>query len=113
MSRYKNRRVVTNKTSKYKDTDIFENRGVKKIVQYSTPRLKKFTKKQYNSVPYTRYYWKNGDRFWKLAAKFYDDPKKWWIIARWNFTPTESHVSEGDEIRIPKSLRKVMEILDG
>tara|TARA_R110000824_G_scaffold183900_1_gene364959 strand:+ start:14470 stop:14811 length:342 start_codon:yes stop_codon:yes gene_type:complete len=113
MSRYNKRKLATNKVDKYKDSEIFENRGVKSIRQYKTPQMNSFTREQYNSVDYTRHYWVNGDRFWKLANKYYSDPTLWWVIARWNFTPTESHLEEGQEIRIPKDLRKVLEIING
>lgn len=110
--RYRNRRIAQNLSQEYKDTEIFENRGVKKITQYVTPKFKDFTKEQYDSVTYTKHYWRSGDRFWKLANQYYGDANKWWIIARWNFKPTESHLNEGDEIRIPKDLRKVMELIE-
>ena len=113
MSRYNKRRIAANNVDKYKNSEIFENRGVKSIKQYNTPSMKRFTREQYNSVQYTRHIWVNGDRFWKLANKHYNNPTLWWVIARWNFTPTESHIKEGDEIRIPKDLRKAMEIING
>lgn len=112
MSRYKNRRIVINDSTKYSETEIFEKRGVKKITQYTTPRIRQFSREEYNSVRYERHYWTAGDRFWKLADKYYGDPKLWWVIARWNFSPTESHVSEGDEIRIPLNLRRAMELIN-
>lgn len=110
-NRYRNRRVAKNSTDEYQDSEIFKNRGVKKIIQYASPKFKSFTKEQYDSVPYVKHYWRSGDRFWKLANKYYRDASKWWIIARWNFKPTESHLNEGDEIRIPKDPRKVLELI--
>tara|TARA_B100000212_G_C27137276_1_gene431791 strand:- start:143 stop:481 length:339 start_codon:yes stop_codon:yes gene_type:complete len=111
MSRYVKRRILVNKTKQYKEDDIFENRGVQKISQHITPRFKSFTREQYNSVPYVRHYWTNGDRYWKLANQYYNDPTLWWIIARWNFAPTESHLEEGQEIRIPTDLQRTLELI--
>ena len=111
-NRFKKRRIATNKSDSYKDSDLFENRGVKKIKQYDTPSFRSLTKEQYNSIDYHRHYWTNGDRFWKLANFYYNDPTKWWIIARWNFKPTESHLNEGEELRIPKNLNKVLELIE-
>lgn len=111
MSRYVKRKILVNNTKQYKEDDIFENRGVKKVSQYISPRFKSFTREQYNSIPYVRHYWTNGDRYWKLANKYYNDPTLWWIIARWNFAPTESHLEEGQEIRIPTDLQRTLELI--
>ena len=111
MSRYKKTKTATNSEEMYVQSDIMENRGVKKIIQYRTFKFNKFTKEQWDDVPYEKYYWSNGDRFWKISNKFYGDPTMWWVIARWNFKPTESHLNEGDELRIPTDLRKALELI--
>ena len=103
MSRYKRRTTAINDEEQYRVNDIFENRGVQKINQYTTPQFLRITEEQYNSVDYTRYYWKAGDRFWKLADKFYNDIGLWWVIAAFNYAPTESHLEEGQEIKIPRN----------
>jgi len=108
MSRYNSRNKVINDTEEYRTDEIFEDRGVQQITQYQTPQFKRLTEVEYNRVPFQRYYWKNGDRFWKLAAKFYGDKTKWWVIAGFNFIPTEAEVEEGQEIRIPTNLSIVM-----
>ena len=43
MSRYKKRKLATNNVDKYKDSEIFENRGVKSIRQYKTPQMNSYT----------------------------------------------------------------------
>lgn len=111
MSRYRNRKTAVNGVEEYQDSDIFENRGVKKIRQYKTPVFKAFTREQYNSVRYHNHTWTNGDRYWKLANQYFNDPTLWWVIARWNFAPTESHLNEGQQIRIPLDLARALEIL--
>tara|TARA_Y100001938_G_scaffold149963_1_gene238940 strand:- start:3789 stop:4130 length:342 start_codon:yes stop_codon:yes gene_type:complete len=111
MSRYINRKVVFNSSDAYQDSEIFENRGIKRLYQYSTPKFQRFTKEEYDSVSYETHIWKNGDRYWKLANTYYGDPTLWWVIAKWNFKPTESHVSEGEEIRIPTNLQEALELI--
>jgi len=111
MSRYRNRKKAVNKTQDYQESEIFTERGVEKIKQYRTPKFKRFTREEYNSVRYKRHYWTSGDRYWKLANQYYKDPSLWWVIAKWNFAPTESHLSEGQEIRIPTDLARVLEII--
>ena len=101
MSRYNRRAQAINDEEQYRVDEIFENRGVEEITQFVTPQFKRLTREQYNAIDYTRYYWKAGDRYWKLADKFYGDVSLWWIIASFNYAPTESHLEEGQEIRIP------------
>ncbi len=112
MSRNNRRTKIINDTEEYESDEIFENRGVKKITQYNTPRYQRLTRKQYNSIKYHKHYWVAGDRFWKLAARYYGDPTKWWVIATFNFTPTEAHLEEGQEIRIPSNLTRVLGLLE-
>ena len=111
MSRYIKTKTATNKSETYTQSEIMENRGLKKIVQYKTFKFTKFTEEQWEEVPFQKHYWTNGDRYWKLANTFYGDPTLWWVIARWNFKPTESHLNEGDEIRIPLDLKRVLDII--
>jgi nucleoid-associated protein YgaU len=59
------------------------------------------------------YVWSMGDRYYKLAYRFYGDSKDWWVIAKFNQKPTESHVKIGDIILIPKPLNLVINYLRG
>ena len=111
MSRNYKQKTAVNSSTAYQDSEIFRNRGVRSITQYRTPKLKRFSKDEYNSVNFERHYWTSGDRYWKLANKHYGDPTMWWVIARWNFAPTESHLEEGQEIRIPLDLKKALRVL--
>ena len=54
--------------------------------------------------------WSQGDRFWRLASKFYGDPSYWWIIAWFNQKPTEASVKRGEVLLIPTPLNKVLEV---
>ena len=112
MSRYNRRSKIINDTEEYESDEIFENRGVKKITQYNTPKFRRLTREQYNSIRYQKHYWTSGDRFWKLASRYYGDVTKWWIIASFNFTPTEAELEEGQEIRIPLELPKLLGLLE-
>ena len=46
MSRYRKRKTVINNSTEYQDSDIFENRGIKKLNQYATPKFQSFTKEE-------------------------------------------------------------------
>ena len=109
MSRFKNRPVANNSHEMYQD--IHEDRGVKHVKQYATPEFRKLDDDQLESIRYHKYYWTVGERYWRLAQRYYNDRNLWWIIARFNNKPTEGHVSPGDEIRIPKNVVEARELL--
>jgi nucleoid-associated protein YgaU len=86
-----------------------EERGVKRIRHYDTPKF------SYpdplvvaNSLTRIRHVWKSEDMYWKLAAKHYGDAQLWWVIAWFNKKPTESHVTLGDVVYIPMPLDTVL-----
>ena len=98
-SRYDNRSIFENREELYEN--LFEDKGVKKIVQYDTSLFKKITPEQYSQLSVITKKWSTGDRYYKLAAEHYGDPKLWWIIARFNNKPTEGHLKLGDNVLIP------------
>ncbi len=110
-NRYYNRDILKNNSEKYKE--LFKNRNVKFINQYSSPAFEYPTEKQMKLIQTVGYIWKNGDRFYKLAHEFYGDSTMWWIIAKFNKSPTESHIEIGDEIMIPYPLSTVLEYMKG
>jgi nucleoid-associated protein YgaU len=109
MSRYKKRKIARNEI--YKNDDIFINRGVEAVNQYTTPKFKNPTDEELLKIPYVSHYWVTGDRYFKLAQKYYNDSKLWYIIALFNKKPTEAQVELGDEIRIPTDIILAVEIL--
>lgn len=111
INRYKNRRVVKNEKELYSDT--FKKRNVKFINQYSTAKYSYPDVNQYNDLTIIKHAWKEGDRFYKLAELYYGDARDWWIIARFNLKPTESHFEIGDIVEIPLPLDRVVEYLKG
>ena len=57
------------------------------------------------------YIWSRGDNFYKLAHEFYGDASMWWVIPLFNHTPTEQHLSLGDEIFIPLEPEAIISLL--
>ena len=91
-----------------------EQRGVKKIVQYNSPKMTYPTPEQISAgIERVGYLWKSGDMYWKLAASFYGDAELWWVIAWYNKKPTESHIEIGDTIQVPMPLNTVLKYLRG
>lgn len=109
MSRYKNSRIAINKNEMY--SDVFEEKGVKKITQFRTYSFKKVPQEVLDSIQTESYIWKYGDTYWALASKYYSDPNLWWIIAGYNRKPTEASIKLGEMIKIPLSVSQVMQVL--
>ena len=110
-------------TSRYDDTSIgilasdtyrelFKKRDVKFIRHYFTPTLVFPTVEELLDLDILSHVWSLGDRFYKLADEYYNDPTLWWIIAWFNETPTESHVEIGDVVDIPMPLESILQYLD-
>lgn len=105
-SRYTNRGTVTNDNEMYKE--VLEDRGVVKIKQYKTPKVKRLTPAQRRKIITVDHIWKSGDKYYKLAHKHYGNPSLWWVIAQFNFAPTEAHLFEGRLLKIPVSVEQIM-----
>jgi len=111
INRYSNRIQSKNDLEMYEG--FFRDRGVKFINHFKTPN---FTYADYEKIKYlttVEHVWTAGDRYFKLASQYYGDSKDWWIIAKFNNKPTESHVAVGDIILIPKPLNVVLDLMRG
>jgi hypothetical protein len=107
-SRYYNRTVRVNTSEKY--AKILRQRNIPFINQYTSPNQKYPTSEDFESITLVPHIWSMGDRFYKLADEWYNDPEMWWVIAWWNRMPTESHVKIGWSIDIPLPLEEVLPI---
>lgn len=111
INRYKNRQIYQNDKEQY--SQLFRNRNVKLINHYETPNFSYLNADEYQTLTIVKHVWKEGDRYYKLAEKYYGDSRDWWIIARFNLKPTESHLQVGDIISIPTPLDKVLSYITG
>ena len=109
-NRYNNRRIARNKNKIYKK--YFEDRNVKQIRQFRTPKLDYPTSEQIRQLKVLTHVWKSGDRYYKLAFEYYGSSKYWWVIAWFNKKPTESHAKVGDIILVPTPLDKLLNFFD-
>jgi len=109
MSRYNSKIPFTNDNEFYKT--FFEQREVKSIKQFSTPKLKNITQDQISSLSTISHIWSTGDRYSKLAYDHYGDSRLWWVIAWFNKKPTESHLEYGDLIYIPHPLERILDYM--
>ena len=101
--------TVKDETEYYKS--LREKRGIKNITHFKTPVLRNPTVQERRRITTTQHVWKYGDRFYKLAHTYYDDPQLWWIIAWYNGYPTEANVKIGDTLDIPLNLEEIIKVL--
>ena len=105
-NRYSNRNLYDNTKKIYKKQ--LDSRKLKHITHYGTPDLKDLTIEDISTLEIINITWKTGDKLYKLAERYYNDPKLWWVIAQFNQKPTDSHYSLGDVVYIPLPLEKVL-----
>ena len=112
MSTYNNRLKTRLQISKHKIyKKVLKDRGRRFIDLYGTPKLAHITAKQMVNLDLIGHTWRTGDRYYKLAHRFYGNSELWWIIAWFNRKPTESHLKVGETITIPLPLDKVLAYL--
>jgi len=91
---------------------VMEERGYPQgVIHYATPKLRHPSASEIFKLQRQQHAWRIGDRYFKLAHKYYGDPTYWWIIAWYNRKPTESHVKLGEVLYIPSPLEDVLRYL--
>lgn len=108
-SRYNGRRKKL--TSEKMHKKLLENRDVKHIKHHTTPRLAHPTVHERENMTEQIHVWTVGDKYYKLAHKYYGDSRYWWVLAWWNLRPTEAHLALGEGVRIPGPLNRVLGML--
>ena len=110
VSRYDAREVFLNTEDEY--AKLFKKRNTRFIRQFNTGNLVHPTVHQISNLNIVNHTWVEGDRFWKVAGKYYNKPQLWWVIAWFNRMPTEAQVNIGDIVAIPLPITKILEYLD-
>tara|TARA_B100001094_G_scaffold332483_1_gene404777 strand:+ start:22500 stop:22838 length:339 start_codon:yes stop_codon:yes gene_type:complete len=109
MSRYSNYRILNNSNEYYRKLRQ-ERNNIKNIRQFETPILRHPTVGERARLETTQHIWTTGDRYYKLANTYYNNPTLWWVIAWYNALPTEADVLPGDLITIPLDIENVLEL---
>ena len=91
---------------------MFKKRNLNFVEQYETPILNKIKTEDFDKLTLIPVVWKTGSRFFKLAYEYYGDPEMWWIIAWFNYKPTDSHVKIGEIVYVPLSLEQTLLLLE-
>ena len=105
-SRYDDRPLIANSSDVY--YNVLKNRGLRVISQYVTPTLSKIDQSDMANLTILDHVWRRGDHFYKLAAQYYGDATYWWVIAQFNYRPTEAGLSFGDVVLIPTPLDQLL-----
>ena len=82
--------------------ELRKRRGVERVAYYSSPAFSKISKELSNPDNLEFHIWGIADKFYKIAAEHYGDPRLWWVIAFFNKKPTDAHAKIGDVIYVPK-----------
>jgi len=104
--RYVKNKIFHNSEESYRR--YLKKRGIKKIIQHATTKFRHPELKDLANFDRINYIWKTGDRYFKLADKYYGDSTKWWVIALYNQKPTDCHVSAGEVIYVPHPIESVL-----
>lgn len=104
-----NREIITESSEDYRD--FLEKKQINFVNHLSSLTLTPDESKK--DFAYKNHIWQANDRLYKLAQKYYNDSKLWWVIAHVNQKPTDAHFVPGDEIKIPEPyvLEQVLEYL--
>tara|TARA_R100000008_G_C3562933_1_gene157350 strand:- start:628 stop:963 length:336 start_codon:yes stop_codon:yes gene_type:complete len=105
--RYKNQNIFTNVREAYRRY-LEKTRGTKSIQQYDTPKFRHPSVEDTKNFNVINHIWGTGDRYFKLAHKYYDEPTMWWVIALYNQKPTEFDLKLGDVVYVPVPLESVL-----
>ena len=110
VNRYVGRGQFLNNEEEYKN--VYKNRNKKNgILQYRTAEFSYPTEEDEEELSFVSHVWTVGDKYYKLADKYYGDSRLWWVIASYNKKPTESHLKPGDVLDIPFPLERILEFL--
>ena len=95
---------VVNDSDLYEE--IFEQKEVDRIIQHAM----KFFNKSIKNTPIriTRHTWKQGDKLYKLAGQYYNNPRFWWVIAVVNKISSEADLTYGQIIKIPLEANEIV-----
>ena len=108
MPNYEYGNEVLNKTKNYEF--LLDLRDLKQIKHFKTKTFSKQLRKINISV--TRHTWKNGDKLYKLAYKYYNNYDFWWVISLINKKFCDGDFKFGDVILIPNDPNFILTIIE-
>ena len=108
MARDDDRKVKVTEQDEY--DRLIKRRGKKRLTHQTTPIFTGPTSRQRKTIATTRRVWSAGDTLMKMSKQYYGDVRYWYIIAWYNFKPTDAHFQLGDVVFVPTNLSKVLSV---
>ena len=108
-SRFSRREIVINDSEGY-EKEFFEPRGIKQVIQYTTPVMRYPTNEEMASLNLTTAVWGATDKIYNVADAAYGSPELWWVIAWFNKKSCAVEFKVGDVYYIPQPLNRVLEM---
>ena len=106
--RYSNSKIFINGAEQY--YKYFADRDVRQINTLGNSTLKKPSAAQLAKLTMLYHTWKDTDRFYNLAYKYYGSQKYWWLIPLVNVGQLESDYEPGDILFVPTPLEKLLNL---
>ena len=110
VKRYKKNNIRFNDSDLIKK--ILDYKNISNVLHYRTSPIKLPTDEEKIKIKTISIVWKRGDRLFKYAEEYYQNPELWWIIGMYNNKPTDAHFSIGDIVYIPVDLNNLFEYVE-
>ena len=89
-------------------SNFLRDRGLKSIKHLGKLRLNSLSQEELSDLTILDHVWKTGDKYYKLALRYYGDPQYWWIIAWFNKKPIDNFCKVGDIIHVPTPIEEIL-----
>ena len=106
--RYKKTKRIINNSSMY--GDVFFNKGVKTITQYSSFNFRNLKNIDDYGIDYITHVVQPFDRLYMISQKYYQSPDYGWLICYTNQISNELDINPGLELKIYFPLDSVLEL---
>lgn len=87
---------------------LLKDRGLKSIKHYGKLKLNSLDQEALSELTILDHVWKTGDKYYKLATRYYGDQEYWWVIAWFNKKPIDNFCKVGDIIHVPTPIEEVL-----
>lgn len=104
--RNEKREIFSNDHKLY--SNYLKDKNLNLVRHYGKMTLNTLTEEELADLTILDHIWKTGDKFYKLAAKYYGDTRYWWVIAFFNKKPMDNFCTPGEIINIPTPIEEVV-----
>ena len=109
MSRYRDRKIIANDMSEYKN--LFEPRNLTIIKHHRQENNLNIPEIFKDTIIFEQEIWGQETKLHKLSYKYYKTTEHWWVIGLINNKPTDVEWKIGDIILIPNTVNSIIEFI--